>query len=230
MTAPEEVPGAEASLEFEARQPIPWEDPDLPRMPAFFRTLRLVLFRPGEFFRDLSREGWAEPLAFGLILGTVGLLACLYWQVLLNMVIGRLVGGKMGMSQLFTMGTWVIVALMLLSPVISLANLGLCSLCLWGGVALVGVTPAPFSLILRIISYAQGGMAAALIPLPGGLVATLWVLILTYKGVQTAFGLSGGRALGAVAISLALQILVVLLFLGTLLGLISLMGFWVFRG
>lgn len=222
------LPAAEAAAAPEAVRPIPWEDPELPRLAAFWRTLWQVLFHPGEFFRDLNREGWAEPLAFGLIVGTAGFLACLYWQLLLNVLLVLLLGEKAGVLKLLTMSNRVTVGLMVLSPALVLAGLGLSSLCLWGGVALMGARASTFVLLLRINSYANGGMALALFPLLGGLVAGLWVLVITYFGVRRVFGLSGGRALLAVAISLALQFLVLLFFLGTLVGLIGLLGLWLF--
>ena len=53
-----------------------------PALAGFFRTLRELLFRPGEFFKNLGREGWAGPLAFALIVSSVGLLGALFWQLL----------------------------------------------------------------------------------------------------------------------------------------------------
>ncbi len=81
---PEEDWGAAAAVpEPGARSPAPWEDPELSALAGLFRTLREVLFRPGEFFENLGGEGWAEPLAFALIVSSVGLLAAYFWQFLI---------------------------------------------------------------------------------------------------------------------------------------------------
>lgn len=221
----EEWPYPGEAPEPEGKRPIPWEDPDLPSLAGWWRTLKELLCSPTKFFGEMDPEGWSEALAFGLIMGTAGFLACLYWQTLLGAGLSRQVGGMPGFSQLFALGAGVTLALMLLSPIIVVANLGLSSLCLWGGVALMGGGTA-FTPILRVVSYAQGGMAPALIPFLGAPVAGLWVLVLTYKGVKTALGLSGGRALGALAISLALQIMIFLFFLGCLVGLTGIWLFW----
>jgi hypothetical protein len=221
------APGALA-----ARGPIPWEDPNLPALVGLGRTLRQALGRPREFFRNLKGDGWAEPLAFGLMLGTAGLLACLYWQILLGAGVSRRLAEVPAAAQVFTPGAGALVAGMLLSPLIVLVSLGLSSLGLWAGVALVGGEPPPWPTILRITCYSQAGQAIALIPLLGGLISGLWVLILWYQGVKAVFNLSGGRVLGALAISLALQSLLLLLFLGSLMGtlVLGLLGFLLLGG
>ena len=65
------------------------------------------------------------------------------------------------------------------------------------------------------------GMAANLIPLLGGPVALLWVVVLYCQGVQAVFQVTRGRALGALIICLALEGLVLLFFLGSLLALLG---------
>ena len=77
---------------------MPWEDPELSALAGLVRTLREVLFRPGEFFENLGREGWAEPLAFGLIVSSVGLLGALFWQFLVLAPAGGDPGGAAGLS------------------------------------------------------------------------------------------------------------------------------------
>jgi hypothetical protein len=72
---------------------VPWEDPELSALAGFFRTLREVLFRPGEFFANLGGEGWAEPLAFGLIASSLGLLGAFFWLLLVRAPAGLSPGG-----------------------------------------------------------------------------------------------------------------------------------------
>ena len=60
--------------------PVPWEDPELPRLPGYFQTLAEVLRRPARFFARPARGGPGEPGAFGLITGTTGGLLVLFWS------------------------------------------------------------------------------------------------------------------------------------------------------
>ena len=86
-------------------------------------------------------------------------------------------------------------ALMAVSPVLALANLGIGGLCWWGSVALVGAG-RDFTPAWRIFCYAQAGMALGLIPFFGMLVAGIWILALMYCGVKQVYGLSAGALSG----------------------------------
>ena len=90
----EEGWGAVAAVaEPDHRPPVPWEDPELSALVGLVRTLREVLFRPGEFFENLGREGWTGPLTFGLIVSSLGLLGALFWQFLVLAPAGGDPGG-----------------------------------------------------------------------------------------------------------------------------------------
>jgi len=206
---------AAAEAEPEHRALLPWEDPELSALAGFFRTLREVLFRPGEFFANLGGEGWAEPLAFGLIASSVGLLGALFWQLLVRAPAGLSLG-------------W-LAALMAGAPVLALANLGLGGICWWGSVALVGAG-RDFTPTWRIFCYAQGGMVLGLIPFFGMLVAGIWVLTLMYCGVKQVYGISTGGSLGALVVFLSLQAALALIFLLGLAGTLTFLGFLVLLG
>ena len=220
----EEWWGAAAVAEPDRRSLVPWEDPELSTLTGFFRTLREILFRPGEFFKNLGREGWAGPLAFALIVSSVGLLGALFWQFLVLAPAGGNPEDAAGRFLSWGLDPGWLMALMAGSPVLVLANLGVGGICWWGSVALVGggrdFTPA-----WRIFCYAQGGMALALMPFFGMLVAGIWVLTLLYIGVKQVYGISAGGSLGALAIFLTLQgALAMTLFLGAAAAL-ALVGF-----
>jgi hypothetical protein len=223
----EEGWGAEAVAEPEPRSPVPWEDPELSVLAGLVRTLREVLFRPEEFFQNLGREGWAGPTAFALIVSSVGLLGALFWQLLVLAPAG---GNPEGAAKLLPfpgLDPGLLMALMAASPVLGLANLGVGGICWWGSVALVGAG-RDFTPAWRIFCYAQGGMALALIPFFGMLVAGIWVLALMYSGVKQVYGISAGASLGALAIFLLLQAALGLTLLLGLAAALALMGFLLF--
>jgi hypothetical protein len=115
-------------------------------------------------------------------------------------------------------------ALMAFSPVLALANLGVGGLCWWGSVALVGAG-RDFTPAWRIFCYAQAGMALALIPYFGMLVAGIWILALMYCGVKQVYGISAGRSLGVLAIFLTIQAALVLTLLLGLAVALTFLGF-----
>ena len=221
----EEGWGAAAAVaEPDHRSPVPWEDPELSTLAALVRTLREVLFRPGEFFANLGREGWAAPLTFGLIVSSLGLLAACFWHLLVLAPAGGDPGGAAALSASRGLGPGLLMAMMAVSPVLALANLGVGGLCWWGSVALVGAG-RDFTPAWRIFCYAQAGMALGLIPFFGMLVAGIWILALMYCGVKRVYGLSAGSSLGALAIFLVLQAALVLTLLLGLAAALAFLGF-----
>ncbi len=215
MTEPEAGWETAAPIPAPAPQaPVPWEDPELSGRAGFLRTLREVLFEPGEFFQRLGGGGWSEPLAFALIVSAIGLLGALFWQLPFM--------AQSGMTR------EVQVALMAGTPVLVLINLGVGGVCWWGSVALTG-TGRDFTPAWRIFCYAQGAMALGLIPIFGTAVGGIWVLALLYRGVKQVYGMSTGGALGTLAIFLALQTGLVLLLLLSLAATLVGLGFLVLR-
>jgi hypothetical protein len=211
------------------RPPVPWEDLRLSGPEGFFRTLRDLLFRPGEFFENLGREGWAEPLAFALIVSSAGLLGALFWQLLVLAPTGLNLGKAPWLSPVLDLGAGGLLAMMAGAPVLVLIDLGVGSLCWWGSVALAG-GDRDFTPAWRIFCYAQGGMVLGFIPLFGMLVAGIWVLALMYCGVKQVYGISAWGALGALAIFLSLQALLGLILVAGLMAAAALLGFLLLLG
>jgi hypothetical protein len=206
---------------------VPWEDPELSGPVGFFRTLWSLLFRPGEFFENLGREGWSEPLAFALIVSSAGLLGAFFWQLLVLAPAGLNLAAAAGLSPSLAPG-W-LMAMMAGAPALVLVNLGVGSLCWWGGVTLVGAD-REFTPAWRIFCYAQGGLALAFIPFFGIMVAGIWILVLMYCGVKRVYGLSTWGSLGALAIFLSLQALLGLILMVGLMLVLALLGFLLLLG
>jgi len=220
---------AAAVVEADQVSLAPQEDRELSSLTGFFRTLYEVLFRPGEFFKNLGREGWAGPTAFALIVSSVGLLSALFWQFLVLAPAGGNLGDIGALLPFQGLGPGLLLAMMIASPVLVLANLGVGGICWWGSVALVGAG-RDFTPAWRIFCYAQAGMALAIIPFFGLLVAGIWVLVLMYCGVKQVYGISVGGSLGALIIYLALQVLLGLTLLLGLMGVLAGLGFLLVLG
>jgi hypothetical protein len=207
----------------------PGESQELSSLGGFFRTLYEVLFRPGEFFKNLGRDGWAGPTAFALIVSSVGLLGAIFWQILVLAPAGGNLGDLGALLPFPDLGQGLLLALMAAMPVLVLVNLGVGGICWWGSVALVEAD-RDFTPAWRIFCYAQAGMALGLIPFFGLMVAGIWVLALMYCGVKRVYGISAGRALGVLFLYLALQVLLALALLLGLAGVLAGLGFLLLLG
>jgi hypothetical protein len=216
MITLEEEWGAVATVPSPERRQVPWEDPELSGWVGFYRTLRDLLIYPGEFFDNLGPGGLAEPLAFGLIVSTSGLLLTLFWHLLI------LAGDTSGLVNSLDVGSGALIGLMVAAPLLVLVDLGVGSVCWWGSVALAGIS-REFPPAWRIFCYAHAGLALALIPFLGSAVAGIWTLALMYVGAQKVFRVSTLSSLGALALFLTFQVtLAIILLLGLIVGLASL--------
>jgi hypothetical protein len=206
---------------------VSWEDPEISGWVGFYRTIRDLLFHPGEFFENLGQGGWAEPLAFALIVSTLGLSCALFWHLLI--LAGGASGDTAGAASSLNLGSGALLGLMVASPLLVLIDLGVGSLCWWGSVALSGAS-RDFTPAWRIFCYAQGAMILGLIPFLGMLVGGIWVLALMYIGAKKVFEVTALNSLGALAIFLTFQAtLAIILLLGLIAGLAGL-GFLALLG
>ncbi len=224
MMAGEEAWSPAAVFEPGEAQPVPWEDLELSGPAAFYRTLRDLLIRPGEFFQHLEGEGRSEPLAFALIISTGGLLCAFFWVLL---ALGP--GGLSPEDAEAGLGPGLLLALMAGAPVLVLVKLGVGGLCWWGSVALAGAgrrfTPA-----WRIFCYAQGGLALLIIPFFGPPLAVIGVLALLYIGAKQVYGFSNWASLGALAIFVSIQVALGMIILLGLLSALAFLGFLLVLG
>ena len=230
MMATEEAWSPAPVFEPGEAQPTPWEDPELSGPTAFYRTLRDLLIRPEEFFQHLAGESRSHPLAFALIVATIGTLCALFWA-LLALGAGGLSpeDAAAGLAPAAGLGPGLLLALMAGAPVLVLVKLGLGGLSWWGSVALAGAgrrfTPA-----WRIFCYAQGGLALLIIPFFGPPLAVIGVLALLYIGAKQVYGLSNWASLGALAIFVSIQVALGMVILLGLLSALAFLGFLLLLG
>ncbi len=205
------------------RPPVPWEDPEFPPCGGWSGPSGKSCSIRGSFSRTWVGRAGLNRLTFGLIVSSVGLLGALFWQFLVLALAGGDPGGAAGLSPALGISPGLLMAMMAVSPILALVNLGVGGLCWWGSVALVGAG-RDFTPAWRIFCYAQGGMALALIPFFGLVVAGIWILALMYCGVKQVYGLSAGGSCGALAVFLLLQTALVLTLLLVLVAALAFMG------
>lgn len=170
------------------------------------QTLKAVLFTPAGFFRHLpSRAGLREPLAFGLLAGTIGSMFGFFWQILM------VAGGMAFFGQSFlgriTVGL-IFFILLLVIPLLVAAGLfvtsGIAHICL----RLVGAGKSGFEATFRVMAYSQAAQTWGLIPFFGGWIGWIWRLVIQLIGLREIHRISYPRLILAALIPVAFGVLV----------------------
>jgi hypothetical protein len=208
-----------------APKPVAWENPELSSLPALLTTLGRVLWQPKRFFADLPLSGGlGEPLGFALVVGTLGVLSTLIWQLILE---GGLSVTMPAVALSQHLGNIlqdpkVVVGIFLLTPLLVALGQFFLSLCLLGAVRLTGPEDTTFEAVFRLVAYAQASAAVCLIPWGGAFLAAVLNFLLVLIGLSKKFNFSIFKALFTLLLAAFLQGLLFLL--GLLLS--AALGLW----
>jgi hypothetical protein len=205
--------------------PVEWENPDWPSLRSFVTTLRRVLFAPKEFFANLPvTGGLGEPFGFALLVGTIGVLSSLLWQLILEGDLSETMPAVAFSKQIgnFINDPGVIVGIFMLAPFLVALGLFFLSICLLWAVRLTGVEQTSFESVFRVAAYSQAPAVCCLIPWGGAFIAAVWHLVVLILGIAKKFGSSVFKALFTLFLATVFQgILLFLFFL-----LIGALGLW----
>jgi len=190
------------------RYQCPWEARSrLGLWRGIYQTLKAVLFSPEDLFRNGKFEaGIREPLAYGLLLGSMGAMISLFWQFL--MLAGGIAAldepavGRMAMSVVFLIVLVFVPLFVLVSMFMYSGVLHLFLLLVRGG-------PRGFEATFRVVAYSQATQVWALIPFLGGWVAGIWQLVVQIIGLREIHETSYGRVIVAFLIPVAILLAVV---------------------
>ncbi|MBU2498620.1 MAG: zinc-ribbon domain-containing protein [Proteobacteria bacterium] len=190
----QEVGGAKGN-----RGPTPWENrAQVGLLKGITQTLRQVLFSPRKFFRTAAYEGgMRDPMAFGLLTGSLGMMAMIFWEFLQG---GEaLFFGGTGLLEGF--GTAVIFGgAMVLAPLLVLLNLFITSALVHLLLLVVRGGSRGFEATFRVISYSQATQIWGLIPFAGGVLGGLWLVVVQIIGLREIHGISYLKIIFAILI------------------------------
>ncbi len=191
------------------REMTPWENrSELGIWQGIYQTFKAVLFSPEMLFRTMSfKGGIKEPLAFGLLLGSIGAMLGLFWHFL--MMSGSLLEMVQELIGQFNIAL-VFSGLLIFSPLFVIIILFVTSGILHLSLLLVRGGKNGFEATFRVISYSQAIQVLGLIPFIGGLIGGLWVLVVQVIGIREIHETSYLRVIIAFLIPLALIFLVVM--------------------
>jgi hypothetical protein len=190
-------------------QAPPWEDrSELGLWQGIYQTFKAVLFSPDKLFRSMTHEGGiTEPLAFGLLLGSIGSMFGFFWQFLMMsggfMAVGEELMGRVSMSIIFF-------AIIIISPLFVAVTMFIGSAVLHLLLLIVKGGKNGFEATFRVVSYSQATQIWAVIPFIGGFIGGLWILIVQIVGLREIHETSYLRVILALLIPIALILLLVL--------------------
>ncbi len=192
------------------RSIAPWESrSEIGLWPAMYRTSKAVLFSPEDLFAHLSyRSGIREPLAFGLLCGSLGTLFNLFWQVLI--IAGPILPFDPGFGEeLVFVLLFMVVALLV--PLFVTITIFVSSGILHVLLLLVRGGQNGFEATFRVIAYSQATQVLGVIPFIGGVAGGLWLLVIQVIGAREMHETSYLKIFIAFLIPFALIFLVVIL-------------------
>ena len=186
----------------------PWENcSEIGLWQAIFQTFKAVMFSPETLFKELTYEGGKkEPLAFGLLTGSIGSMLGLFWQSLIPGAL--LILGHSFLSQ-FALGVIVLFVLAMV-PVVVAIGIFIYSGGLHLLLRIVGGGNHGYEATFRVVAYSQAAQMLGIIPFVGGWIGGIWQLIIQIIGLREIHETSYLRVILAFVIPLFVGILVVM--------------------
>jgi hypothetical protein len=190
------------------RTPSPWERRSaIGILAGVSQTLKAVLFSPTDFFKHTAVEGGLrEPLAFGLLTGSLGMMFEIFWQVLFTGE-GLSVFGETLSGSYAVMGAFLVA--MAFCPVFTFFAILMTSLI--AHVLLIPVRGGRngFEATFRVTSFCQAAQVWGVVPVVGGFVGALWFFAAQLIGLKEIHETSYLRV--GMALTIPLVLILVLL-------------------
>ena len=200
------APAAAGAARPAAAGATPWENRDqLGWLNAFVETTRQVLLSPAEFFRGMPvAAGIGAPLGYGVLTAYIGTAVSALYQLVLQGMMGGLAGqfaqGGEAFERLAPMltGGFGLVVTLILGPLFALVFIFVASALIHVFLMLFGGAKRGFEATLRTVCYCQATQLLQIVPLCGGLVASVWGIVALIIGLSEAHGVGRGTAAAAV--------------------------------
>jgi len=158
-----------------------------------YQTFKSALFTPGAFFRGLSfREGLREPLAFGLLVGSIGNMFGVFWPVMM------MSGGLFPFGAEFLVelgGGLIFLVLIMVIPICVTIGMFVYSAVLHLLLLIVRGGPNGFEATFRVVAYSQAAQLWELVPVIGSWVGGVWQLVVQVIGLREIHKVSYSRVI-----------------------------------
>ena len=167
----------------------PWERrSDSGLLRALADTVKMAMLKPEALFRSLHLGGsMGEPLAFGLLVGSVGAMFGFFWELL--MLSGRLTSlavplvGELAMAALLLLMVCVV-------PLFVVAGLFVNSVVVHMSLLMVGGARNGFAATFNVVAYSKSAKLMNVVPLIGWVVGLVWQMVIQTVGLREIHGIS----------------------------------------
>jgi predicted Zn finger-like uncharacterized protein len=200
----------------------PWENRlQLGLWSSIKQTIKLVLFSPKGLFSDMQISGgWRDPLAFALLIGSIGSMFTFFWEfIIANSSFFETVRGIFPSHDPSPI---TFMFLIFLSPLFVMIDLFISSFIIHLLLLIVGVGRNRFETTFRVIAYSQASKVWNLIPFLGSPIGWVWKCIVQIIGLKEAHDITYTKIIFAFSIPL---IVLLLLAFGLLYFIIHLLCF-----
>lgn len=165
---------------------------------SFLATARAVLLQPVDFFRGVTlRDSPINPIVFAAICATIGAVLAAIISVLAAIAglgqqgVGGAIGGLIG----------AVIITPILTPIGLFIGAGISHLFV---MLFVRPSNAGFWATFRVVSYVSATSLISWIPIIGGLVAAVWLIVLSVFGIREMHSTTTGRAALVVLVPVAI--------------------------
>jgi hypothetical protein len=159
------------------------------------------MFSPKRSYETMPvRGGLREPLAFGLLAGSIGEMFTFFWQFVIASIGGVSLSGGFPLavsSPLFFL------LLILLAPVLTVISLFVWSFILHVLLLVVRGSANGFEATFRVMAYSQAAQVWCVIPFVGGPIGWCWRVVIQVIGLKEAHQISYGKVIVALLLPVA---------------------------
>jgi len=191
----------------EKRSATPWERRlELGLWKGIKQTIKSVLFSPKHMFSAMPvKDGWREPLAFGLLVGSISSMCAFFWEFLMaNSGLLKPFGGvsiSLSLPIIFLI-------FIFLSPLLVSISIFISSLIIHFLLLLVRAGNNRFEATLRVMAYSQATRIWSILPFIGSLIGWVWRSIVQIIGLKEAHETNYMRIIVAFSIPIVLLLLI----------------------
>ena len=190
------------------RGPSPWEQrSEIGLWNGIWLTVKQVLLGPDKLFARLHHGvGQGEPLAFGLLIGSVGSMLSFFWQVVM-VTLGIVSFGPPMVEQFGLLIIFVVLLVMV--PLFVFISLYVYSAILHLFLIIVRAANKGFEATFRVVCFSQATQLLGIIPFLGGWISGLWQLVVQVIGLKEIHETSYPRIIIAFLMPIVIIMLIV---------------------
>jgi hypothetical protein len=187
------------------REGSPWDRrADVGFFTALVDTTLQVLSKPRAFYQRMAVQGGlGPPLAYGVLVGYVGLAATAVYDAIFESILGREpadlgLGPELDRALAMAQGGPGLLIQLVVGPVALAIGLMLASAINHLVLKLVGGAKHEFEATFRVVAFSKATSLVSLVPVCGPVGAVVWSAIVSIIGLQTVHETTLGKAAAAV--------------------------------